>query len=640
VNVIQRFTTGVTLAHVTPGLPIIDAITFTNETVASCLTAICERVGAYWYLDYANDLHVFFDEGTTANQINDFYPQGASDLTLSEDLSQVVTRVIARGGGGQTAIDVPVGATELPIDDDAWFSAAGGIAEGAAQRITYGSVRGRGGVGALVGTGTTPLAPLSVSGYHGTGLGTGTYQYAETFANATGETLPGPRRTVTLGGTTPPLFAVAIRSTGSNPPPYSGMATGGRYAWRVAVLYTGGAYAFGPQTAHVVVDGNAWEIGLGYPTPDPVTGHTYYSGLTSGGIARIVQIQFYRTVNNGPTFYLERSYVGGTATTSGWFSTADGWTDANIMTNPTFPTGPVAQFNAAVILQPMPAPPAGFTSAHVYRTAVNGAQLKRLVTGINPSVDYVDTTADAALGANAPSADTSGIVTDAGVTVPAGAPSLVVTSTVPFTNDGGASGGWARVGGLVIRYTGISGAELTGIPATGPGALTAAVKYGAQVLVQPRLTGVAGVTRAIAAGEAVTIRVELDDAAAQAALGSRLGGTAADGIVEEVFSDSRMTISELLNYARALLADRKDPWRTLRFVTRDPTVQVGRVLHISITQPPIAGIFRVQKITFDEIAITGGLARSAPRRMVEASNKLYTFADLLRRLRGREGGAG
>jgi len=48
---------------------------------------------------------------------------------------------------------------------------------------------------------------------------------------------------------------------------------------------------------------------------------------------------------------------------------------------------------------------------------------------------------------------------------------------------------------------------------------------------------------------------------------------------------------------------------------------------------------RVQRITFDEIAISGGLGRTWPRRTVEASNKLYTFADLLRRLRGREGGA-
>jgi len=159
------------------------------------------------------------------------------------------------------------------------------------------------------------------------------------------------------------------------------------------------------------------------------------------------------------------------------------------------------------------------------------------------------------------------------------------------------------------------------------------------VLVIARLVGVAGLSRALTAGDPVTIRLELDDAAAQAALGARLGGTAADGIVEEVFSDSRMTLTELANYAKALLADRKDPRLTLRFVTRDTTVRVGRLITVNITQPPISGTFRVQRIGFDEIAITGGLARTAPRRTVEASNKLFTFADLLRRLRGREGGA-
>jgi len=74
-------------------------------------------------------------------------------------------------------------------------------------------------------------------------------------------------------------------------------------------------------------------------------------------------------------------------------------------------------------------------------------------------------------------------------------------------------------------------------------------------------------------------------------------------------------------------------------VTRDTSVHVGRLITVSTTQPPISGTFRVQRIGFDEIAISGGLARTQPRRTVEASNKLYTFADLLRRLRGRESGA-
>jgi hypothetical protein len=143
----------------------------------------------------------------------------------------------------------------------------------------------------------------------------------------------------------------------------------------------------------------------------------------------------------------------------------------------------------------------------------------------------------------------------------------------------------------------------------------------------------------VKAGDPVTLRVEVDDAAAQAALAARLGLSAEHGIVEEPYTDTSMGVVELTNYARALLADRKDPVRTWRFQTRDDSVQVGRLITVTLTTPPISGTFRVQRIQFSEIAITGGLARVKPLRTVEASTKLYTFADLLRRLRGREGGA-
>jgi hypothetical protein len=151
----------VTSTHVVAGLPVIDQITFTNETVAACLTAVCERVGAYWYLDYAADLHVFLTEGVPAHSITATQAHGSSDHQLSEDLSQVVTMVIARGAGAGAAVDLAAGATEIPVDlgdQQHGYQTAGGIAEVAAQRITYRGVRGFGGTGALVGAGTGPTS--------------------------------------------------------------------------------------------------------------------------------------------------------------------------------------------------------------------------------------------------------------------------------------------------------------------------------------------------------------------------------------------------------------------------------------------------------------------------------------------------
>jgi len=645
-DLVSRFTPGVTTAAVVRGLPIIDAITFTNEVPATCLTAICERIGGYWYLDYRGDLHVFLQESPDAHTITDADPRGASDLQLSEDLSQVVTRVIARGGGGQAAIDVAPGATELPIDEDAWFSDAGGVAEAAAQRVTYAGVRGRGGQGGLIGVGLSPTSAPTVTltsntGLGGAGLVGGTYGYAVSFANATGETLPGPVKSIGVGGGAPTLFKTTMRPGYYQD--FNGKTTGGNYSWRIALYYRNGGWALGPPTDYSIVNDRRYEIYVGNSVQDPTSGYYYFSGLMTGTPALIDGIDVYRTIDGGAIWYRENFWNGVVTVAGGWLDVSNQMTDADLLYEDSadggifrYPTGPTAVVHATVVtgLQTLPA---AFTTRKLYRTTVGGSQLKLLAT--NPAESITDTATDASLGANAPTSDTSGVVATGTQVVPAGSATLPVTDTTAFTVDGGASGGWASVGNLVVRYGGISGAALTGLPAAGAGALTADVRHGAVVLVQPRLVGVSGLNYPIVAGDSVTIRLELDDAAAQAALGARLGGTAADGIVEEVFSDSRMTLAELANYATALLLDRKDPRLTLRFVTRDTTVRVGRLVTVNIASPPIAGTFRVQRITFDEIAISGGLARTEPRRTVEASNKLFTFADLLRRLRGREGGA-
>jgi hypothetical protein len=647
-DLLTRFCRGITGGQIAPNLPILDTITFTNEALPQCLTAICERIGGSWFVDFNDDLHLFLTESEQAAPITDATPRGARDLALAEDLSQVATRIIGRGGGVGAAIDVAAGATEIPVDEGdavSWYSTAGGLVETGTQVLSYTGVKGRGAVGALVGTGNTPTTPLTVSGLSGAGLGTGTYGYAETFTNASGETLPGPIRSVAIGGTAPTLKVIAARSFGSSGWP-SGMTPGGRYSWRVALLYGGGGYALGPPTPTYTVDFYPWEIGVGMRTIDPVTGFAYYPSLMTGGVAEIIQTQIYRTTNGGVTWYAERSYDGVAATASGWLLTADQWTDDAIVNRAQYPVGPIATFARTVIRAPLSAPPSGFTGLNLYRTAANGAQLKRLATAVNPAVDYIDSAADATLGANVPTADTSGVVASSSTNIPPGAATMIVTSTAPFVADGGA--GWVRVGDLVIRYTGTGTNTLTGIPTAGPGAITAAIRYGAQVLVQPRLVGIpaaglGAILTAIKKGDTLALRVEVEDAAAIAAMAERLkvpgqAAVTADGIIEEFVSDGRFGLVELTAHCQATLLEHKDPSRTLTFTSRDDSLQVGRLLQVNISTPPIAGTFRIQRITFSEIAITGGLGRVRPLRTIEATTKLFTFTNLLRQLRGREGG--
>lgn len=651
IDILIRFSRGIGTNYIAPALPIIDALTFTNESVAECLTAVCQRIGGSWYVDYQNQLHLYLNESVTANAITQADPRGSADHQLTEDLSQVVTRVIGRGGGGTAAIDIAPGMTEFPVnegDQQTWYSPSGGLVETpGAQVISYTGVKGRGGTGALVGTGNTPTSALNVKTRSGSGLGSGAYQYACTFANATGESTVGPTKTINTGATVPSLKpSIAARSTG-----YvsfgSGMTPGGVYSWKIALVYAGGGYQIGTVTPAYVVDNKQWELNVGPAYYDPVTGYPYYSNLMDGAQGQIIQTEIYRQTNNAnpPVYYLERVINGVSFTASGWILASNNVDDSIIVTWPQYPTGPIATFNSAQVWAPMPAPPTGFTSVNLYRTAVNGSQLKRLATAVNPNNDYIDTTADGSLGANVPTTDTSGVIANSNANVPVGSTSILITSTDAFAADGGASGGWARIGDIAIRYTGISGGNtLTGIPALGAGSLTASVRYGSLILVQPRLigvpaTGTGAVIRPILKGDTITIRLEMQDDPAVAAFANRLGSVdMADGIVEDVISDSRYSLAELADQMEAFLKERKDPTQTVTFTSRDMSLEVGRTITINMTTPPINGTFRIQRVTFSEISITGGLARLHPLRRVEATNKLFTISDLLRQLRGREGG--
>ena len=659
-DLVTRFARGVTTFGVADRLPVLDAITFTNEDLPQCLTAICERIGGSWSLDAQedhDDLHVFLSEDTVANPITDANCRTSSDHALAEDLSQVVTKAIGRGGGVGAALDLPAGSTELPVDEGdtvaaSWYSETGGLVEVNSDVLTYTGVQGRGAVGAMVGQALSPTAAPYATAMSNTSLGatlpSGVYEYALTFANATGETKAGPVASVTVGGTAPTLNKTTMRPGYYQD--YNGKTTGGNYSWRIALRYEGGGYALGPPTDYQIVNDREYEIFVGYAWNDPVSGYLYYTGLMSGTPARIETTYIYRTIDGGNVWHQERFFSGVAYTSGGgWLRTANQMTDADLIYEDTanagafrYPTGPIATFNAARIYG-FPSLPAGFTTLKLYRTAVGAAQLKlRIANPPTPFDPLWDTAADASLGANAPTSDTSGVVASSTQTVAAGATEIPVTDTGPFTADGGA--GWARLGDLAIRYTGIGAGTLTGIPATGVGALTTAVRHGAVLLVQPRLVGIpasgpGAITAAIKKGDTVTIRLELTDTVAATALATRLGSAdPEDGIVEDTFSDSRYTLAELQESLEALLLERKDPRLTLTFQSRDPSLQVGRTITISLTSPPIAGTFRIQSIAFSEIAITGGLARVAPLRRVEATNKLFTFADLLRQLRGRRGG--
>jgi hypothetical protein len=289
--------------------------------------------------------------------------------------------------------------------------------------------------------------------------------------------------------------------------------------------------------------------------------------------------------------------------------------------NGAFP--PVELFEPAqVALSGIAVGPSAVTSRRIYRSPANGAGLQLLTTlADNATTTYRDALADATLGAAPPSADTSGLQMAAGQ-VPVGAASMPVSSAAWAR----AGGGWAAVGNgrQVIRYSGISGNQITGIPASGPGSIVAPVNYNSTLTAVALLTAVAGLAAGVRAGAPVAIWVQRDDAAAQSALGARVGG---DGVIEHLITDDRRAEPSMVALCDADLAMYSAPLITVRYTGFDRKSRSGKPIRIVLPAHGLDVTLTIQEVTIDT---SGARAQFA----VVASSVRVTLEDLLRRMVG------
>jgi hypothetical protein len=258
-----------------------------------------------------------------------------------------------------------------------------------------------------------------------------------------------------------------------------------------------------------------------------------------------------------------------------------------------------------------------------------GSQLKLLATiADNTTTTYTDSTADASLGANAPTSDISGLTQPSGQVL-AGSTSLPVASAgAPFA----ATGGWVRLGAQTVRYTGISGNSLTGIPGPGlPGSLVNTVRYGEHADAAPVLVGVTGLTQNAIKGISVNIWVQRDDTAAQAAMIAldAAQGRTTDGVIEYRISDERRGETSLIALCDADLAQFSRPIVTVVYATRDLKTKAGKPIVINLTSPPIHETLTIQDVTVSEIDLAPNLA---PKFTVTASSVRYSLEDMLRQM--------
>jgi hypothetical protein len=291
---------------------------------------------------------------------------------------------------------------------------------------------------------------------------------------------------------------------------------------------------------------------------------------------------------------------------------------------------------AQVQLSAIPVGAAAVTARKLYRTKAGTTPLLLVTTlADNTTTTYLDTRTDASLGAAVPVSDTSGLQQPQG-NVFAGSPTLPCASVAAFLP----SGGWAIVGSQNIRYTGISGNALLGIPASGPGAITATITYNTTAVAAAMLTGIPttglGVIKyTVLKGDPVNVFVQVDDLAAQAAVRAQLPGS--DGIIEDEIQDGRLGYREgvercqaRLDLLGALDSEGKVGVITVTYVCRDTNTIAGATVTVNLGPPiNLRGDFLIQRVGVNQFHVP----HLHPTYTVEASSIRFSAEEMLRLLR-------
>jgi len=380
---------------------------------------------------------------------------------------------------------------------------------------------------------------------------------------------------------------------------------------RLATINNNTETSYIDTTASVATDPDA-------PTTDTSGGASYQTVPLTGipiGPAIVTARRLYR-FTGGPGWRVLATIANNTATTYTDTAPTSGLSGG-------MPTNTAAA-NRVTITVPIGG--ATVTGRNLYRTIANDPQLKLLTTiAENTSTSYLDPWADSVLAGRPvpPVTDTSGLTQPSGQ-VPPGATTIIVANTAPFAT----AGGWAVVGNgeQVIRYTGKTPTTLTGIPASGSGALVAAVSYNSTITAAPTLSGVAGVTVTILQGAPIHVWVQRDDIAAQAYMVALDGG--GDGVYEHIVSDDRRSEASLIQICDAELALYSRPLVTVTYATRDLKTKSGKTVAITLTSPAINESLTIQDVAISDLGIVGVV----PKFTVTASTVHHTFEAILQKL--------
>ena len=590
-DLIGRYAEGITTNHIAPDVDAawIDTISFTNVALQDALTQLCSRVGAYWNIDYYKDLHLFTTETDALHPdptpLTPTHPT-LMQLTTQQDLSQVATRVFVEGGGGTVLVDLQPGETMVPMDTVGWYPPSGQVAAGT-QRLSYTSLAQADGVGSLIGgPGAAPSTGPGVTPKNGAGVDSGTHQWAYTWVTPSGETIPGPVTSAATQLVVAPATAPVPDApwlTGLLPPPITLTAgpvqsgTGGVEAgtFDYVVTYFNGngtgettpgpvsnAVTTTPVTSKIPLSNIPGGAGSGTAPPGWVSSGVYRRKNGAGPYQRLMIATSAVGTDQTPSQFLGTQTPPTTNTTGTGhmdpgtydyvytFVTSAGETTPS----PISASVVVDLLHNIVPVNVILTGPSGVTGRNIYRRLNGTGTFKLLGTfSDNTTTSFNDTSPNASLGADAPTANTTNanqftlsnltagpatvtarkiyrsaagqtalkllvtianntattyvdVLPDASLgvaapvtdtsqlqlpsgTVLAGSTTLLLSGLSPAFSP---TGGWAILGNgeVFVRYTGITANSLTGIPATGVGSISSTITFGSLATAAPALLGI------------------------------------------------------------------------------------------------------------------------------------------------------
>lgn len=617
-ELVRQFAPSLTANHVQADLPAVTVAFDGTEGFNGCLRAVCKIIGGYFYWE-DGDLHLFLEEtsnapdpltNTTCSLVLD------PPLAATSDESQLRTRVYGRGLGTTLLGDVLSTETILPVADATPFTATGGTAvvsttpDGSpTERIIYTGVR-LPGAGVMVGPGAAPSVALNLQ-YAGTGglTGNAAYQYKYTFVTAAGESLPSPPKSiVTYTPSADPTAKLTMWNAGVGGGP---LQQYGFYRWTYTYVTAIGETAPAPVLGPIQM-----------ASPNEYAYPTIPAGFVGTG-QPILARRYYRTTGSDTTLRLVEEIAGNNT-----INITDTTTDAVLATRS---AAPAANTTGGTAIRPVnvPAGPSGTNTRKIYRGRANDPsqfKFQQTITDNATTTGAIDQMADFELGANAPVTDTSGLTQPLGQ-VTAGSSSIQVSGAAALP-----VAGWVLTPARdAVRYTGQAGNFLTGIPATGPGAIITSINYGDPLIPAPSLTGVQYLVRPLYKGARVHVFVQRDDWTAIAAAAARESTAtyAADGIHENLLIDERRAEPSLTALCDADLAMFANPLVTVAYVSTDIKTKSGKPIVVNLTTPAIAATLVIHDVTITQLDEADGVP---PRFATTASSVKFSLEDLLRRM--------